>query len=155
MGRIRMKEVVFNNGIEAIAHVRYGTMGKSYSSTSGLHTLDMKNIIIPEGVEYIGGIYFHEKCETLTLPSSLIEIGEMKPYSIGFRKYDLKNLKKIRINRTEPPFIEKYNSRLVYEQIKHVILSVPKGSKEAYSRNVVWRLFNIIEEGEAPVVKSL
>ena len=151
-----MKEVVYNEDLEAIASiVDFGPMVKEYMKSDGLHTLEMKNVVVPSKVEYIAGIYFHEKCETLTLPYSLKEIGGMEFYNPARLNRNFKNLKKIRINRAEPPFIKKYDNKISYEQAKNIILSVPKGCKEAYSKDVVWRLFNIIEEGEPPVKELL
>lgn len=151
-----MKEVVYNEDLEAIASiVDFGPMVKEYMKSDGLHTLEMKNVVVPSKVEYIAGIYFHEKCEMLTLPNSLKEIGGMEFYNPARLNRNFKNLKKIRINRAEPPFIKKYDNKISYEQAKNIILSVPKGCKEAYSKDVVWRLFNIIEEGEPPVEELL
>lgn len=138
-----LKEIVFNNRLVVVGEAIKGTISPEYHTTiNGLSTGKMKQVIFPEGVECISRLQINGNCEMITFPATLKEVKNL----CLDRFIKQLNLKEIYIKSNTPPYIEKYNCKIKYEQAKNITLYVPIGSKDAYLKHIVWRSFNIVEK---------
>lgn len=101
-----------------------------------------KRLVLPEGLTYIGGYAFHgcEHLRYVELPSSLKEIA--KSAFSGCR------IDTVKVNFAEPLQLDGPTFEIRANDFKqeYTVLSVPRGSKDLFSKAEYWRKFRIIVE---------
>lgn len=141
--RTHLKNIVFNSRLECLGEASYSNK-KTYSAgflRPGIGTELFKELVIPHGVVYISELALFDETEKIVLPSTIKAIGRLGSISVF---QHVKNLKEFHVMTPEPPATESY---LEYKHLQNVTLYIPTGSKEAYSKHLVWRNFgNIIEK---------
>lgn len=110
---------------------------------------NLKNVIVPEGVIYVGWGAFSdcENLESLTLPGTVVEFGGIS---------GCKSLKTISLCNPTPVTSGDYNYPIYFdtEMFLNTTVKVPAGSLEAYRNAEVWKGFFNIEE-DASLVSNI
>lgn len=101
-----------------------------------------KRLVLPEGLTYIGGYAFHgcDHLRYVELPSSLKEIGKSA--------FSGCHIDTVKVNFTEPIQLDGpvFEIRANDFHQEYTVLSVPRGSKDSFSKAEYWRRFRIIVE---------
>ena len=110
---------------------------------------NLKNVIVPEGVIYVGLGAFSEceNLESLTLPGTVVEFGGIT---------GCKSLKTISLCNPTPVTSGDYLNPIYFntEMFLNTTVKVPAGSLEAYRNAEVWKGFFNIEE-DANLVSNI
>lgn len=101
-----------------------------------------KRLVLPEGLTYIGGYAFHgcDHLRYVELPSSLKEINKSA--------FSGCHIDTVKVNFTEPIQLDGpvFEIRANDFHQEYTVLSVPRGSKDSFSKAEYWRELRIIVE---------
>ncbi len=131
-----LTQVIIGNNVTSIGNYAFANSG-------------LESISIPSSVTTIGDDAF-DSCEGLTS----VVIGESVTSIGNYAFWFCTNLSDVTVLNPEPPSCSSYT--FGYVDTNTCSLTVPKGSKEAYSTAYVWKdFYNIIEADLSPVESIL
>ncbi|MBQ8051715.1 MAG: leucine-rich repeat protein [Bacteroidaceae bacterium] len=133
-----------NTSIVDLTDLRYFTGAKYLSGNSFKDCTKLRTIIVPKSVTdiYYRAFMNDTKLETVELPQYLSSIGDD-----AFN--GCKSLKEVRISVANPANIDLGDNLFSGVNLANAVLYVPRGSKELYAADDVWKEFGAIKEMRA------